>query len=294
MFLWILNTNVRRTHWRLLVGITVAASAGCTRIHTMPLDDVTPFYRSIESKVDGKNVTIRLQNGDERRAASVQVAADSVRWLIPDIWSRQFTRPRVVHTSQVKEIVVEDRMKAGISGGILGALAGLAFSTIPPSMRPQRDVERIFLIGSLFAAVGGAGGAWAGARRGQREVFVFSEYIEGTDRYRLEKLMEGATPGVTDLIEALRSMVREIDRGEISEEITKTNIVYLRGDSQFCYLLPDAGVVKIYLSARPSDLKDAMGLVRPWSNSDSWFSMVPGGDMEYARLLITQVYGLAR
>ena len=112
-------------HLLLVVFGFLIAQTGCTSIHTMPLDDVTPFYDEITNKAGNGRATIRLQNGDERLGANVRVSADSVRWVIPDMWSRQFTRPRAVHISQVKEIVIRNKVKGGVIGGVLGALGHL-------------------------------------------------------------------------------------------------------------------------------------------------------------------------
>jgi predicted transport protein len=256
----------------------------------MPLDDVTPFYDEITNRAGAGRATIRLQNGDERLGVNVRVSADSVRWVVPDIWSRQFTRPRAVHISQVKEVVIRSKIKGGLIGGVLGALGGFAFSTIPPSTRPQRDARRILLISPLFSGLGAIGGAWAGATRGETDVYLFSEYLEGTDRFLLGELLDGSGPGISELIEQMRVAIRGIDGDGINEEITQSNIVYLHDETQFCYLVVDDSVVRVYLSMKPGEMEDPMGLVRPWSTSDSWFTIIPGGDLDYAMFLVNQAY----
>ena len=256
----------------------------------MPIGEQESFYERVTEEAKGRTVTLVLQSGDERAAANVRVAPDSVRWLVPDIWSRRFTQARAIPTSEVKEIIIRDPVKGGLLGAALGAVGGMAFATVPASTQKQRDAGRILLIGSLFSAMGAGGGAFAGARKAERDIYIFSEYLEGSDRYLITRLLEGKGPGVADLVDQLRTSIRNIDNSKIEEQITETNIVYLSDDQQFCYLVADDAVVRVYLSAKPTDMDDPMGLVRPWSTGDSWFTIIPGGDIEYAKLLISQVY----
>lgn len=275
-----------------LIGLIIS---GCSHTYTFTPDDEDGFYERINTAAQTQNVLIRMEGGEERRGANVQVAADSVTWMTPDPFTRRFTRRRGVPRQQVTEIVVTNRTKSSLIGAGLGMAAGLVLGVVPGTINSiqanQFNTGRTIIFGSMFSAIGGVGGAIAGWQKGSLETFVFSEYLEGTDEYLITQQLKGAGPGMDVLLTNLRRSIRGMDSGRTQERVTQSNIVYTVDDRPFCFLVVDSRSVKIYLSVRQADVSDPLGMLRPWSTGDSWFMISPGGDMDYTMNLIRQAYG---
>ena len=274
-----------------LTGLTVV---GCSHTHTFTPNDTNGFYERINLASQTQNVLIRMDGGEERRGANIQVSADSVTWMTPDPFTRRFTRRRGVPTSQVSEIVVTNRTKSGLIGAGFGVLAGAMLGIIPSAINSNKpnqfDARRTVLFGSLFAAVGGIGGGIAGIQKGSQETFIFSEHLEGTDEYLITQQLKGVGQGVDVMLSNLRRNIRNLSPGQVQETVTQSNIVYTIDDNPFCFLVVDPRAVKIYLSVPQTDVSDPLGFLRRWSTGDSWFAINPGGDIDYAMGLIQQVF----
>jgi predicted transport protein len=260
----------------------------------MPPNAHDAFYADINAAARAQAALIRLVDGAEWMGAHIQVTADSVTWLMPDPATRQLTRRRSVSTSAVREIVVTDRKKSGIRGAGLGGLAGFLFGAVPAMINRSGATsslsKSILLFGGLFGAAGGIGGAVAGYKKGQKDIYIFSEHAEGSQDRMLSQQLKGAQPGMDDLLARLRGAIRGLKTDEISEEITPKNIIFRAKGKPFCFLMIEQRRVNIYLAVRQQEVSDPQGLLRRWSVSDSWFSISPGGDFEYAMSLIRQVY----
>jgi|JYMV01.1.fsa_nt_gi predicted transport protein len=274
-----------------LSGLTVV---GCSHTHTFTPNDADGYYERINKAGQTQNILIRLDGGDERRGANIHVGADSVTWMTPDPFTRRFTRRRGVPTGQVSEIVVTNRTKSGLIGTGLGMLAGGLLGVFPDMVNSikgnQFDAGRTLFFGGLLAAFGGIVGGVAGVKKGTQDIFIFSEYLEGSDAYFITQQLKGVLPGVDDVLSDLRRGIRGLNAGQIKEMVTQSNIIYTIDDNPFCFLVVNSRSVKIYLSATQTDVSDPLGLLRPWSTRDSWFAISPGGDMDYAINLIQQAY----
>lgn len=286
---------VRRI-WRVCFGCGVILAmvvTGCTHTRIMTPDTPSEFYDRISASTHGHTATIHLRNGDEHLGVNVRMTADSVTWWGPDAWTRQFTEQQGAPISDIKEIVVIKRAKGGVIGFGVGAGIGGVFGTIPAALIAHGDNtsnSQILVIGGMFTLACGTAGAFRGASKGSTEIFAFSESLEGTDRHLLSQQLKDVTPGVIELLDRLRQSIQTIKPNKIKEQITDENIVYTSNDKQLCYLITRPADIQIYLPVKPGSVSDPMGLLRPWSSGDSWFSIFPGSDIEYAISLIRQAY----
>ncbi|MBM3264225.1 MAG: hypothetical protein FJY97_12480 [candidate division Zixibacteria bacterium] len=283
---------MRTTTFLLMGGWMVGL--GCVRTHTAPLEDKEGYYRVIETATQGRLARIRLNSGDEQTGMQVRVTVDSVSWMTPDPVTRVLSRRQSVPASGVREITVVRHGKSTLIGAAIGAAIGFGFGGLPTlnhsSGASMSVTRRILLFGSAFGSVGLIGGAIAGYKKPVRDIFLFDEYLADSPSLLLAKQLKGTQVGVDEVVNRLRKMIAGIDPKQVREEITATNIVYRIGDTPFCMMSMEGRRVNLYLSVRQLDVADPQGLLRRWSSNESWFSITPGGDYEYALSLILQAY----
>lgn len=279
-------------NYAAILTLLALSAAGCTHTHTMTPNAHADFYSEVEAASRERVGRIRLTNGDEQTGVRIKVTADSISWMNPDPVTRVLTRRKSLPTSDVREITVINHKKGAVIGAAIGAMVGFGFGALPtldnPSGRKYSLSRRMLMYGGLFGAVAILGGAAAGYKRPARDIYVFGEDLEGSQSRLLAQQLKGAQIGVDEVIERLRKTIAGIDPNRVKEEITAANIVYRVQDVPFCLLSVEGRRVNIYLSARQQDISDPQGLLRRWSTNDSWFSITPGGDYEYAISLIRQ------
>lgn len=278
----------------VLILLAWLLMTGCTGVHALNPDTTESFHTGINSATQNRLARIRLENNDEFIGTHLQVTPDSLYWMTRDRLTGQLTRSRSVAASRILDISVLNRRKSGLFGTGVGLVTGFLFGAVPAlnkaSTAKNSLRQRVLLFGGIFGASGALVGGVAGLKKPYRDVFVFSESMEGSQTGMLARQLKQAHSGVEDVVARLRKDIRGLDASRIKEEITPTNIVFRTRDVPFCILTVDGARVNIYLGAKQTEISDPMGLLRRWSSKESWVSISPGGDFEYTMLLIRQVF----
>ena len=171
----------RSTSGRLVAALGIALLlAGCA--HVRPADPMAPGVDldSINAKLAGRVVRVRLVDDTELLAHSVRVSADSVflqpqRVLDVDWW---LGPARALPTSEVGSLEVTRRSWGAADGALIGtgvgivAGAAMGAATNEANEAPIWSNETSALVGSAVVGVVGAIlGAVVGAGLGSVEVF---------------------------------------------------------------------------------------------------------------------------
>lgn len=89
---------------------------GCTSVHHVMHNE--SYYTKINNKIEGKQASMTLTNGQTVIADNIRVMLDSTSWVD----AKQ--NKQVVPTSGIKEITVRSRAKGAGQGCILGGFVG--------------------------------------------------------------------------------------------------------------------------------------------------------------------------
>ena len=274
-----------------LLGLVVV---GCTSVHTLNPTTSEAFYQGINKATQNRLAHIRLENNQEITGTHLKVTADSLLWMMRDPLTRQLTRSRSASTSSVQDITILNHKKSGFFGATVGLVTGFLFGAVPAlnkaSTAKNSLGERMLLYGGVFGATGALVGGIGGWKKPYRDVYVFSETLEGSQAGMLARQLKQTHSGVEDVVATLRKDIRGLDTSRIKEQITPTNIVFKTREVPFCILTIDGARVNIYLAAQQREISDPMGLLRRWSTKESWFSISPGGDFDYTLSLVRQVF----
>lgn len=280
----------------LLMPLSGLFLPGCTSVHTLNPTSNEAFYQGINKATQNRLAQIRMENNQDVTGTHLKVTPDSLLWMTPDPLTRQLTRSRSASTSSVQDITILNRRKSGFWGATVGMVTGFLFGGVPALIKASTSKyslgERMFLYGGIFGATGTLVGGIGGWKKPYRDVYVFSETLEGSQAGMLARQLKQAHSGVEELVAALRKDIRGLDTRSIKEEITPTNIVFKTKNVPFCILTIDGVRVNIYLTVQQTEISDPMGLLRRWSTKESWVSISPGGDYDYTMSLVRQVFQL--